>query len=527
MQTTHTIEKTRLTRQRDLDGQKTHAERNKLGQFATPPQLALDILRQTKKYLDPAVKVRFLDPAFGTGSFYSALLQVFPAEAIESATGFEIDSHYGDEAQRLWADSPLILQIEDFFSIPIRRMEIERANLMVCNPPYVRHHHLSISQKEHFSRAIASSVGLKVNGLSGLYCYFLIYSHNWLAENGIGCWLIPSEFMDVNYGTVVKEYLLGKVTLLRIHRFDPNESQFDDALVSSSVIWFRKTPPPIGHTVELTFGGTSETPRVVKHIASSELLGAQKWTRFTTNGQTKTTGKEVRLSNLFDVKRGLATGDNGFFILTPEEIREHNLPTKFLIPILPSPRYLKNDAIKADSKGNPLIENARFLLSCKVAPQQVKRDYPTLWKYFESGVKHQVNEGYLCQHRTPWYAQEDRPASPFLCTYMGRHDSPKGTPFRFIFNLSKATAANVYLFLYPKPALARFLKAHPGRVRMIWKGLQSISSDSLVHEGRVYGGGLHKMEPRELANVSAENILDLLPELHSLLAVPSVEQSLL
>src|ERR1041385_983447 len=206
MQTTHTIEKTRLTRQRDLDGQKTRAERNKLGQFATPPQLALDILRQTKKYLDPAVKVRFLDPAFGTGSFYSALRQVFPSDAIESSTGFEIDSHYGDEARRLWVDSHLSLQIAAFFSVPIRRLENERANLIVCNPPYVRHHHLSISQKVHISRAIASSVGLKVNGLSGLYCYFLIYSHNWLAENGIGCWLIPSEFMDVNYGVAVKEY---------------------------------------------------------------------------------------------------------------------------------------------------------------------------------------------------------------------------------------------------------------------------------------------------------------------------------
>jgi adenine-specific DNA-methyltransferase len=34
--------------------------------------------------------------------------------------------------------------------------------------------------------------------------------------------LIPSEFMDVKYGGPLKQYLLDKVTLLRIHRFDPN-----------------------------------------------------------------------------------------------------------------------------------------------------------------------------------------------------------------------------------------------------------------------------------------------------------------
>jgi hypothetical protein len=42
--------------------------------------------------------------------------------------------------------------------------------------------------------------------------------------------LIPSEFMDVNYGAAVKRYLLNKVTLLHIHRFDPHDVQFGDAL---------------------------------------------------------------------------------------------------------------------------------------------------------------------------------------------------------------------------------------------------------------------------------------------------------
>jgi hypothetical protein len=40
----------------------------------------------------------------------------------------------------------------------------------------------------------------------------------------------------------VKEYLLKRVTLLRIHRFDPNDVQFADALVSSAVVFLRKTP---------------------------------------------------------------------------------------------------------------------------------------------------------------------------------------------------------------------------------------------------------------------------------------------
>jgi hypothetical protein len=41
---------------------------------------------------------------------------------------------------------------------------------------------------------------------------------------------------------------------------------------------------------------------------------------------------------------------------------------------------------------------------------------------------------------------------------------------------------------------------------------------SLIHEGRVYGDGLHKLEPRELANAPADLLLEALahpPQLES------------
>ena len=63
---------------------------------------------------------------------------------------------------------------------------------------------------------------MKISGLAGLYCYFIALSHGWLKADGVASWLIPSEFMDVNYGKAVKNYLLNEVTLLQIHRFDPN-----------------------------------------------------------------------------------------------------------------------------------------------------------------------------------------------------------------------------------------------------------------------------------------------------------------
>jgi len=84
---------------------------------------------------------------------------------------------------------------------------------------------------------------MKLSGLAGLYGRFIGLSHAWLAPDAISCWLVPSEFMDVNYGLAIKWYLLDRVTLLHIHRFDPGDLQFADALVSSAIVCFRNTAP--------------------------------------------------------------------------------------------------------------------------------------------------------------------------------------------------------------------------------------------------------------------------------------------
>lgn len=83
--------------------------------------------------------------------------------------------------------------------------------------------------------------------------------------------------------------------------------------------------------------------------------------------------------------------------------------------------------------------------------------------------------------------------------------------FDFILNHSKATAANVYLMVRPEPILTAWLNLNPELYRAIWKAQSSITAETLAGEGRVYGGGLHKLEPKELANVTADFMLTALP----------------
>jgi hypothetical protein len=506
-------ERTRQEVQERLHGRKDQTLRNKLGQFATPATLARDIIRLALSWLPRGQRVRFLEPGFGTGPFYSALRHSAPASRIDIATGYEIDADYVAPNTHLWDDTGLRLHLADFTKAEPPAHETDKYNLVVCNPPYVRHHHLSSVQKQELQAVVSERLKFQMNGLSGLYTYFLVLSQPWMSKGAVGAWLIPSEFMDVNYGRKIKEFLAGRVTLNRIHRFDPNEVQFEDALVSSAVVFFTNALPPADHRVEFSFGGTLNKPKVSAFIALDQLCRTPKWTHLPhATAKRNNESSPGTLANLFTIKRGLATGCNAFFVLTEEQAEKHNLPAKFLRPILPSPRELESNEILADANGEPIIARRRYLLSCDLPEGQIQTEHPALWRYLEHGMRERIHERYLCRHREPWYCQENRPPAPFLCTYMGRPTTKSQSPFRFILNHSRATAANVYLMLYPKSKLASMLKSTPGLARVIWKALSSVTAESLVGHGRTYGGGLHKLEPKELAAIPATVVLGALPD---------------
>ncbi len=478
-----------------------------------------DIVQFAIAHLPSRCRLRFLEPGFGTGAFYSAMRSIVEGNRIEVAAGYELDPYYGCPAAELWNNTGLKLTMEDFTIVDPPLDSSERFNLVVCNPPHVRHHHLKRHQKSVLRRIVERNIGIEMNGLSGLYAYFMILSRPWMSDNAIGAWLIPSEFMDVNYGRQVKEFLLRHVKLLRVHRFDPSQSQFDDALVSSAIVVFQNCQPNERHKVEFSYGGSICEPAQCHVITARELMLVQKWSHISSQkppAPKRNRGRSLR--DLFLIKRGLATGDNNYFILDSDIIERLNLPRQFFIPILPSPRYLESDTVTADENGDPQISRKRYLLACDLPEEHVRKSYPSLWDYFQHGASSGVKDRYLCQHRQPWYAQERRPAVPILCSYMGRTVVNRRSPFRFIRNHSNATAPNVYLMLYPRSGIQRIFDAHPEAIDLTWSELNGIGCDSLTRQGRVYGGGLHKMEPSELGNVCADGVIEKLSRFSRLIS---------
>lgn len=485
------VEELRLELQRQFDAGKSIDERRRLGQFATPTALAREIATYAATLVHEDID--FLEPAIGTGSFYSALLST--DAKVNHATGFEIDPACFKIAKDLWKEYPIRLVNEDFL-----KMEPTdgKFNLLLSNPPYVRHHYIDNETKVELKKKVDAEVGLFISGLSGLYCYFMLLSNKWLAQNAVSGWLIPSEFMDVNYGSVLRNYLTNNVTLLRIHRFAPEDVQFGDALVSSAVVWFINKSPSEDNLVEFSFGGTHAKPNLSKMIPLKILKREKKWSRFP-EMDVRENVAALPLSEYVTARRGIATGDNSFFILEREKAVELGISEHFLVPILPSPRKIKETQIFAESDGYPSLSTQYVLIRCDAPINVLKDSNPGLYQYLVNGEGSTANK-YLCQKRNPWYSQEFREPAPILCSYMGR-----GEAFRFIMNESRAIATNSFLMLYPTERFYCEYGVQQDSLQAL-HGYLETKKMQIQEEGRVYGGGLKKVEPREIMKIDVSDL---------------------
>src|SRR5213594_231051 len=166
-------EERRLKIQASCDAAKDQAERNRLGQFATPPALALQITRCAIRLLRDGQDITFLDPGVGTGAFFAALLKCVNQKRIKRALGFELDCSYGHPARELWSEDGLEVRFEDFTHAKPPSSDQEKFNFVISNPPYIRHHHLAAADKQRLRSLAQRACGANINGLAGLYCYFL------------------------------------------------------------------------------------------------------------------------------------------------------------------------------------------------------------------------------------------------------------------------------------------------------------------------------------------------------------------
>ena len=473
--------------QEEYDNAHTQLERNIKGQFATPYDLAVQIALDALGRID-APKT-FLEPSCGTGAFISAVRECDKKIEI---TGVEKDEPVYEIARTLWGGATSNLVNGDFFDLA---PTLGRFDLLVTNPPYSRHHHLSAAEKTKYGLVAERLSGHHLSQLSGLHAYFILAGTSLLNPGGIASWLIPSELFSVNYGRAIRDYITRDVTIERIHFFDNDNLQFDDALVSSCVLVLRKKPTEAADKALITTGDFKQ-PSISEEILVSELKTIDKWQHFFSRDDKVT---DTCIGNFFSVKRGLSTGAESFYSKDREQWHELGIGDEWLIPVLPAPRYMHDAIVEADESGWP-TEHGRALLNIPLDIDE--HDLPESVQSYLETCPDKVRNSYTAKHRKKWYAIEQRDPAPVVCTYMSRSNKQ---PFRFVRNRSMAVVTTAYLCMYPN---TNFTDAE---LDALCDSLNSIPPMVLINSGREYGGGLRKLEPKELQSVPFET--DITPRM--------------
>ena len=519
--------------------------RRTLGQFWTP----LPIAQLMTQWAIQSPNDCVLDPASGSGIFLLTAIERLThlgasvERASRQVSGVELSPlaflmglanvllHYPDAHPRLqWGDflvpgrEPLSALKEPaiMYEVGARQMVLpglatiaptafpEQFDAIVCNPPYTRHHHLPEAYKSSWAALMKQEYGIRLSRFSSLFAYFFVQATRMLAPTGRMAFITPATVFEASYSRQVKAFIQQQLHPRAIITFDKSLSVFEgvDTAACITLIEGPQTPASgrITHveihewpSPEIVLQAVEQSSTVTadwgssREIDLSELEPRRKWTVIGCKNDRFDSEHCVPLSTIAHIIRGIATGANDFFVLSDSEVAERGLEQANLRPVLTKTREVPGYVFsQADFDRLGYAGKKRWLLYLTepVAPGTPEA------RYIQYGEACSLHKRSLVKTRPFWYAMEQRDPAPIYFTYLSRKRS------RFIYSQANVLALNVFLCIYPIPAISQnetILKALLAVLNSL------VAKDSLRYVGRTYGGDTIKVEPREMDQLPVLN----------------------
>ena len=444
--------------------------RRQLGATYTPPAIVKAMLAWA---FDRPRPDRIVDPGVGSARFLVAAGHTFrKAELV----GVEIDALAALIARANLATNGLagrsVVTLADYLddadTFPGR-------TLFLGNPPYVRHHHIDPKWKQWLTTK-AASLKLKASQLAGLHVYFFLATAIRARPGDHGAFITAAEWLDVNYGQLVRELFLGRLGGQGVVVIEPTARAFPDAATTAAIATFevatRQQSIRVRRVKRLRELDSLDGGRLVRR---ERLEAETRWSRLTHGGRECPEGF-VELGEICRVHRGSVTGANDTWIAG-----EHSrgVPERFLFRSVTRAREL--------IAAGPVLSDVTTLRCVVDLPDALDALDPAelaaVERFLRLARERGADKGYIATHRRAWWSVGLRAAAPMLATYMARR------PPSFVRNRAEARHLNIAHGLYPRDPLNE---------DQMSRLVHFLSTGVRIIDGRTYSGGLTKFEPGEM-----------------------------
>lgn len=455
------------------------AVRRAAGAIYTPAPIVQSMMSWVAAQGQPA---RIVDPGAGSGRFLMAAAQAFPnAELIAVETDpLAALMLRANLSCRGWLDRTTIM-VDDYRDVQLPASVGMTA--FVGNPPYVRHHGIGEGWKTWYAARFAE-LGIKASALAGLHLHFFLQTRLLARKADIGAFITSAEWLDVNYGSALRELFLTELGGLALHVLKPKVEAFPGIATTAAVTCFRvgETVSPVRVRSVDSLGEVNGFNAGVD-IPRERLNAARRWSAIVEPSSIETEG-DIELGELFRVHRGQVTGANAVWIAG-----EHagGLPDSVKVPAVTKAREL----IKAGAHLRSADALRRVIDLPRELDEFTREERGRISAFLRWAKKQGADQGYIAQHRKPWWSVGLKSPAPILCTYMARR------PPQFTLNTCHARHINIAHGLYPRSAVPP--AALTRLVTWLNKNIQTGS-------GRTYSGGLTKFEPREIERLRIPNL---------------------
>lgn len=468
---------------RDLSGV---SRRRLLGTYYTPDDLATVLVR----WALADGKGPVLDPSYGGCAFLEAAVRILSEKDLSrpeaQVYGVDIDPACAETVRLIenLRDSNCIES--DFLTLSPDELPGSPYAAIVGNPPYVRHHWISVGQRES-ARAVAAESTLPLPATAGLWAYFLLHSLQFLSPGGRLAMLVPEAILQTDYAAPLRRLLADKFTSSRlIHVRDRMFVGTDETVVVAACSGFGgkgsveaicvESLGDLHSVLTASMRGRSPSYRFPPGVSDTGREAVTLLARIARSSQVR------RFGEVAAIRVGVVTGANQHFIRSQGDLDALGLPESVRHRIVSRTRWLKGLEFTEEDHDEFVNGKAPAFL---VRPEDADEDR-LVQRWIREGAEEGVARRYKCSLRNDWFRVE-RPTPPSAFATCAR----SGWPL-LVLNRAGCQNSNAIHSVTWKPDFA----GDPEAVAVGF--LTSAVAAWAELSGRRYGGGVLKIEPGTL-----------------------------